>query len=177
MTENEFITIGEIVNTHGIKGEVRVKNFSDFPEERYKVGNIIYLDKKNYPLKELTITRYRLHKNFTLLTFEGYTNINDVEQYVGSKLQAPVSDQIDLEEKEYFMSDIIGLSVFDEAKHYIGEISEIMETAANDVWVVKRNNKKDLLLPFIESVILDIDVENNEVIIHILEGLDPEDAH
>lgn len=177
MTDNHYITVGEIINTHGIKGEVRVKNLSDFPEQRYQVGKQLFLSKQGETIETLTITRYRLHKKFTLLTFAGYDNINDVESFVGCELQITEDELAELESFEFYMNDIIGLSIYADSGEYIGKVTEILETAANDVWVVARAGKKDLLLPFIESVILSVDLKEKKALVHILEGLRPEDAY
>lgn len=167
----EYLNVGKIVNTHGVMGEVRVISTTDFPEIRYQVGNTLYLfqDKKK-PIK-LTITSHRKHKNFDLLMFEGYININHAESLRGGELKVIEDDLEDLAENEYYYYEIVGLKVLDQEGAELGVISEILDTGANDVWVVKRKGQRDALLPYIESVIKEIDLENGVVHADIPEGL------
>ncbi len=170
-----FIEIGKIVKTHGIKGEVRVHNFSDFPEERYAPGQNVYLLMEGRAPKELVITSHRQHKKREMLTFEGYTNINEVEEFIGGTLAVPEAELFELEDDEFYMHDIVGLRVFDEEKNELGKIKEILVSPAHDIWVVERPGKSDLLLPNIESVILDVAVDDDRVIVNVLEGLDTDE--
>ncbi|KRN88612.1 ribosome maturation factor RimM [Ligilactobacillus ceti] len=168
-----YYDIGKIVNTHGIRGEVRVMATTDFPEERFRPGNVVYLFEKGakQPL-ELEIKSHRKHKNFDLLVFKGYENINLIEKYKGSDLKVTEDQQEELEEGSYYYREIIGLDVIDQTGEVIGQVSEIMETGANDVWVVKRRGKKELLLPVIPDVIQEVDIPNNKLIVEVPEGLD-----
>lgn len=170
-----FIEIGKIVKTHGIKGEVRVHNFSDFPEERYAPGQVVYLLLDDKTPQELVITSHRQHKNREMLTFEGYTNINEIEEFIGGKLVVPEENLFELEKDKFYMHDIVGLQVFDVEKNKLGEIKEILVSPAHDIWVVERRGKTDLLLPNIESVILDVSLEDERVMVNVLEGLDTDE--
>lgn len=167
-----YYTVGKIVNTHGVQGEVRVISQTDFPDERYQVGETLYLfredDKK--PTK-LTVMNHRKHKNFDLLSFEGIYNINLAEALRDGVLKISENQLTDLEENEFYYHEIIGLKVFDEQNQELGEITEILSPGANDVWVVKRKGKKDALIPYIESVVKKIDLENERVDVEIPEGL------
>ncbi|GCF92157.1 ribosome maturation factor RimM [Enterococcus florum] len=166
-----YYKVGKIVNTHGIRGEVRVISQTDFPEERYQVGNLLYLFKeKESPLK-LTIASHRKHKNFDLLSFEGYTTINQVEPFRDSLLKVSEEQLDELGENEFYYHEIIGLKVIDEKESELGEIIEILSPGANDVWVVKRKGKKDALIPYIESVVQEIDLNAGVVRVEIPEGL------
>ena len=171
----EFYNVGKIVNTHGIRGEVRVISQTDFPEERYQVGNQLTLFRAKHEPLTLTITSHRKHKNFDLLTFEGYTNVNQVEAFRDGILKVSSEDLSELAEGEFYYHEIIGLSVIDEKGEVIGKVQEILSPGANDVWVVKRPGKKDLLLPYIPSVVLHVDLAANRVDVEIMEGLDDED--
>ncbi|MDG4655911.1 ribosome maturation factor RimM [Ectobacillus antri] len=167
----KWFNVGKIVNTHGIRGEVRVISRTDFPEERYKVGNILYIwREKNEPLP-VTITSHRRHKNFDLLTFEGYTNVNEVEVFKGSILKVPDSQLGELPENEYYYHEIIGCTVVTEDGEELGKIKEILAPGANDVWVVKLANGKEAYIPYIEQVVLKVDVKEKMVTIHLMEGL------
>ena len=172
----EFLNVGKIVNTHGIRGEVRVISQTDFPEERYRKGQRLTLIRENKAPLELTVAGHRKHKNFDLLTFEGYPTINDVEPLRDGILKVSKDELSELTENEYYYHEIIGLTVIDEQARELGKIKEILSPGANDVWVVQRKGKKDALIPYIESVVKQIDLDKGEVHIEIPEGLlDDED--
>jgi 16S rRNA processing protein RimM len=168
----KWFNVGKIVNTHGIRGEVRVISKTDFPEERYKKGNTLYLFKENeiepIPLK---IESHRTHKNFDLLTFENYTNVNMAESLKGGILKVPESQLGELEEGEYYFHEIIGCTVYTDEGEEIGKIREILTPGANDVWVVKRNGGKEVLIPYIDEIVSKIDVEAKKITITPMEGL------
>lgn len=166
-----YYKVGKIVNTHGIRGEVRVISTTDFTEERYQVGEKLFLFRDNQDVLPLTIASYRRHKNFDLLSFEGYPNINDVEVFRDGILKISEKQMGELDEHEYYYHEIIGLTVIDEDDKEIGKITEILSPGANDVWVVKRKGKKDALIPYIESVVKEIDLTEGTVHVEIPEGL------
>jgi 16S rRNA processing protein RimM len=167
-----WFNVGKIVNTHGIRGEVRVISSTDFANERYKVGNTLYLfmpDQKE-PV-ELKITSHRSHKNFDLLTFEGYNNINEVEKYRGASLKIPESHLTPLNDNEFYFHEIIGCEVFTLEGEQVGIVKEILTPGANDVWVVKGKAGKEILIPYIEHVVKEIDVKSKRIMIEPMEGL------
>jgi len=167
----EYLNVGKIVNTHGIRGEVRVISQTDFPEERYRKGAGLTLFRENKEPLPLIVSGHRKHKNFDLLTFEGYPNINDVEPFRNGILKVTKDDLVDLAENEFYYHEIIGLEVVEEDGTIIGKVKEILSPGANDVWVVQRKGKKDALIPYIESVVHTIDLENGQVTVEIPEGL------
>ncbi|GGE65764.1 ribosome maturation factor RimM [Priestia taiwanensis] len=168
----KWFNVGKIVNTHGIKGEIRVISTTDFAEERYEIGNKLHIfmpnDKAPIPV---VVAAHRVHKNFDLLSFEGYFNVNDVEKFKGGMIKVTGDQLGELEENEYYYHEIIGCTVYAEDGDEIGTIKEIINTGANDVWVIARKGQKDALIPYIKDIVLDIDVEEKKVIIHIMEGL------
>ena len=105
----EYLNVGKIVNTHGIRGEVRVISQTDFPEERYRKGAELTLFRENKEPLPLIVSGHRKHKNFDLLTFEGYPNINDVEPFRNGILKVTKDDLVDLAENEFYYHEIIGL--------------------------------------------------------------------
>lgn len=172
----EYLNVGKIVNTQGIKGEVRVISTTDFPEERYKKGAVLTLFQEGKAPVELVVKTHRKHKNFDLLSFEGHPSINDVEKYRDGLLKVPKENLVELTENEFYYHEIIGLKVIDENEMEIGKVKEILSPGANDVWVVQRPKKSDVLLPYIESVVEKVDIENGLVRVSIPEGLiDDED--
>lgn len=168
----KWFNVGKIVNTHGIKGEVRVISQTDFPDERYKPGNDLYLFMPNSkePIK-LTVASHRKHKTFDLLTFTGYPNVNDVESMKGGVLKITEEQQGQLEENEFYYHQIIGCLVFTTLGEEIGKIREILSPGANDVWVVKGKGGKDILIPYIEPIVKKVDVKEKIVLIEPMEGL------
>ncbi|RNA69618.1 ribosome maturation factor RimM [Alteribacter keqinensis] len=167
----DWLNVGKIVNTHGIRGEVRVISRTDFPEERYKPGTELFVKNATNKREPVVIKSHRKHKQFELLTFEGLDNVNDVESFKGSLLQVSKDETPELEEGEFLYSDIIGCSVQTTDGEQIGDIKEILSPGANDVWVVSRRGAKDVLIPYIESVVKRVDITEKTVTIELMEGL------
>ncbi|WP_342472866.1 ribosome maturation factor RimM [Metasolibacillus sp. FSL H7-0170] len=169
----EWFNVGRIVNTHGIRGEVRVISTTDFEDTRFAVGSKLAVFKKDEkrPIW-VTVESVRRHKNFILLTFEGMNNINLVEPFKEGLLKVTM-DQLEddeLEENEYYYFEIKDCEVFSEDGERVGVITDILETGANDVWEVK-GPKKMHYIPYIEDVVKEIDIDNKKIIIHVMEGL------
>lgn len=168
----KWFNVGKIVNTQGIKGEVRVISSTDFPEKRYMRGNVLYLFLPNSetPL-QLTIKSHRKHKNFDLLLFEGYENINEVEKFRDGIFKVPESQLGRLDEGEFYFHEIIGCLVFTMQGGEVGKVIEILTPGANDVWVVKGKNGKEILIPYIDDVVKRVDVKEQIILIEPMEGL------
>lgn len=167
-----YYQVGKIINTHGIRGEVRVLSTSDFTDERFMPGNVLYLFDKGTLVKEVVVKTHRKHKQFDLLSFEELEDINLIEGFKGFDIKISEDQQQDLEDGSYYYHQIIGLDVVTLDGEKIGKISEILAPGANDVWVVKRKGKKELLLPVIDDVIKKVDLEQGVVVVDLLEGLD-----
>ena len=169
-----YFNVGKIVNTQGLQGEMRVLSVTDFAEERFKKGNILALfDKKDQFVMDVEIASHRKVKNFDIIKFKGMYHINDIERFRDFTLKVREEDLTDLEDGEFYYHEIIGLEVY-ENDLLLGRIKEILQPGANDVWVVKRKGKRDLLLPYIPPVVLGIDIEQGRVDVEIPEGLDDE---
>ena len=166
----DFLQVGKIVNTHALQGEVKVVSNSDFKEDRFKKGSTLVID-FNGEHVEVVVATHRVHKGADLLKFKHLNSINDVEKYKGCALLVSTDDLEELEENEFYYFEIIGCEVVTTDGEKIGEISEILETGANDVWVVKRQGQKDALIPYIEDVVKDVDIDTKTVTIQVLEGL------
>lgn len=168
----KWFNVGKIVNTQGIKGEVRVISTTDFPEERYKVGNqlMLFMPNDKTPI-ELTVKSHRKHKNFDLLLFEGYENINEVEKFRNGILKVSESQLSALDEGEFYFHEIIGCLVFTKDGVEIGKVTEILTPGANDVWVVKGKNGKENLIPYIDEVVKKVDIKEGIILIDPMEGL------
>lgn len=170
-----YYNVGRIVNTQGLQGEMRVLSVTDFAEERFKKGSkLAVFDDKDRFLLDVEIASHRKQKNFDIIKFKGMYHINDIEKYKGYSLKVAEENLSELEDGEFYYHEIIGLDVY-ENDVLIGQIKEILQPGANDVWVVKRKGKRDLLLPYIPPVVLNVDVAGNRVDVDVLEGLDDED--
>jgi 16S rRNA processing protein RimM len=168
-----YYKVGTIVNTQGLQGEVRIISVTDFADERYqKNAELALFDKQDQFVRTVKVKTHRKQKNFDIVKFDGLYTILEVEKFRDFSLKVAAENRAELDsEDEFYYDDIIGLDVF-EKEMKIGTVSEILQPGANDVWVVKRQGKKDLLLPFIKSVILAVNVAENRVTVEIPEGLD-----
>jgi len=166
---NAELRVGVIVKTHGIKGEVKVYPTTDSPLRFEELTHVKL--KSGKTVRELDIEQVRFFKNLVILKFKGIDNINDVEQYKGADLYIPREEGQELGEGEYYIADIIDIRVVTDTGEELGTVRDVLETGANDVYIVKRKGQKDLLLPATEECILDVDIEQNVMIVHLLDGL------
>lgn len=174
MAEEQYYLVGKIVNTQALRGEVRVMATTDFPEERFKIGAILAIFNGNKLVETVEVDGHRLHKNFNLLHFKGKDNINDVEKFKGFDLKVAGTEREadELDENEFYYDDIIGLEVYTTDEIYLGKVREITSLPSNDVWAIQRPNKgKDILIPYIEDIVLEIDLDDNRVVIEPMDGL------
>lgn len=174
MAEEQYYLVGKIVNTQALRGEVRVMATTDFPEERFKIGATLAIFNGNRLVEMVEVDGHRLHKNFNLLHFKGKDNINDVEKFKGFDLKVAGTEREadELDENEFYYDDIIGLEVYTTDEIYLGKVREITSLPSNDVWAIQRPNKgKDILIPYIEDIVLEIDLSANRVVIEPMDGL------
>ncbi len=166
---DNYLRVGVITTTHGVRGEVKVFPTTDDPN-RFKDLKKLYLDtgKELLPLEPEGV---KFFKQLVILKFKGIDNINDIEKYRGRDLLIDRADAVKLEEGEYFIFDLIDSEVVTEDGKKLGVLAEILTTAANDVYVVKTPEAKEVLIPSIKECILDIDVDNKKITVHLLDGL------
>lgn len=165
----EFFKVGVITSTHGVRGEVKVFPTTDDPR-RFKRLKEVLLDTGKERLS-MEIERVKFFKQFVILKFKGIDNINDVEKYRQKELYVPRKNAVRLSRDEYFVADLMGLRVVDEADAEVGILEEVMETGANDVYVIRMTDGKELLLPAIKQCVLEVNVEEGFVRVHIMDGL------
>lgn len=165
------LKVGKIVNTHSLRGEVKVISSTDFEEQRFEKGTELLITRGNQVVKEVTVESYRTHKNNLLVKFVGIDSIEEAEKLKNLQIKIDSDNIGELEENEFYFHEIIGCEVFDENGKSLGEISEILTPGANDVWVMKSQNGKEILIPYIEDVVKKIDVENKKIDIEVMEGL------
>lgn len=171
MSQRMF-NVGKLVNTHGIRGEVKIIPTTDFPETRFAEKSELILQQPDSNNNvSVTVERSRLHKNMYIVKFAQFDNINDVEKYKGWMLKVSEEQLDELEDDEYYYHEIIGCKVVTDEGEELGVIEEILSPGANDVWVVKPAKGKSILLPVIDDVVLEVDVQEKIVKVHIMEGL------
>lgn len=165
------LKVGKIVNTHSLKGEVKVISSTDFEEERFKKGSKLLITRGNQLIREVVVQSYRNHKNFLLVKFEGIDSVEEAEKLKNLQIKIDSDEVGELEENEFYFHQIIGCEVFDENDKNLGEIIDILTPGANDVWVIKGENDKEILIPYIEDVVKKIDITSKKVNIEVMEGL------
>lgn len=162
------IKIGVLVNTHGLKGEVKVKPMTDFPDIRFQKGNTINIQYQN-TLLPVTIKQVREQKDLLLLTFEGYDDINQVEPWKGSILSIDESQLHELEEDEAYYFELQDCEVYDNENQLLGTVIEVIETGANAVLRVR--GERDYLIPYVKAFVTDFDAEAKRITVKMVEGL------
>lgn len=165
----DLLRVGTIASTHGIRGEVKVFPTTD-DINRFKKLKHCILDTGREKL-ELEVESVKFFKQFAILKFKSYNNINDIEKYRGKDLLVTRENAVDLEENENFIGDLIGLEVITDQGSHFGKVRDIMQTAANDVYVIDGDDGKEYLFPSIPQCILDVDLEAGTVTVHIMKGL------
>ncbi len=165
----ERLQVGVIASTHGVRGEVKVFPTTD-DVRRFKKLKEVILDtgKEN---RILEIEQVKFFKQFAILKFKGIDTLDEVEKYRKKSLYVTRENAVRLNKDEYFIADLIGLKVLDEAGEALGELEDVIETGANDVYQIKMNDGRQLLLPAIRQCVLEVDVGAGFMKIHILEGL------
>ncbi len=164
----KMLRVGTIVSTHGLRGEVKVFPTTDDPS-RFEDLDEVWVQTKTGPIL-MHVKSVRYFKQFVLLTFKGIDKIEDVEPYIKKDLLVDREHAVELEEDEYFVADLIGLTVGEEDDHVLGKIKDVFPTGANDVYVVY-DGEKEILLPAIHQCILKVDLEEGKMTVHVPEGL------
>jgi len=166
----EYISIGKILNFHGIKGEVKV-GFSN--QEIIKNIKVVFVEKNKEKIP-LNVSSVRFHKNFAIIKFKEFNSINDLIEFKGTNIYLSKNSVLNsLDENEFLINDLIGLKAFDNEENYIGEITEIRENIAHDILCIKSpdENKELILIPFVSELVPIVDIKKGIVIIKPIEGL------
>lgn len=165
----DLLQVGIITSTHGVRGEVKVYPTTDDPRRFRRLKEVV-LDTGKEKLN-LEIEGVKFFKQYVIVKFKGLDNINDIEKYRQKSLYVTRKNAVRLQKDEYFIADLIGLKVQDEDGKVLGTVKDVIETGANDVYEVEMADGKSLLLPAIKQCILNVDVENGTMQVHVLEGL------
>ncbi len=163
--------VGVIASTHGLQGEVNVFPTTEDPNRFKKLKKVTLHTQRGEEI-ELDVQSARFFKKFVIVKFKQYNNINDVEKFRGCELTIDRKDAIKLEPGEYYCADLIGLSIVDEEDKILGTVTDIIQTGANDVYEMTKENSEDkIYIPAIKDCVKNIDLENKKITIHVIEGL------
>ncbi len=165
----DLFQVGIITSTHGVRGEVKVFPTTD-DVKRFKRLKEVILDTGKDKIN-LEIEGVKFFKQMVILKFKGIDTLNDVEQYRQKSIYVTRANAVRLSKDEYFVADLIGLQVIDEENNDLGTLVDVMSTGANDVYVINLPDGRELLLPAIKQCILNVDINNNRIQVHVLEGL------
>ena len=165
----KYLEIGQIVNTFGIKGQVKVVPFTD-DINRFDELKEIFVEKKN-ELKLFQIEQVSYSKNMVILKLKGIENPEEAEKLRNCYLKIDRKNAKKLPEGTYFIADLIGLEVYTDEDILLGKLEDIYNTGSSDIYVIKNDVGKQILLPAIKEVLKQVDLENKKIIVHIIEGL------
>ena len=164
----DYLAVGKVVNTHGIKGEIKVMPItSDISRFDYLLFVTAYYEGM---FKEFRVLGCRIHKGFVLIKLKGIDTMDDAEKLKGQELLVHRKHAIELEEDEYFICDLIGIDVYEEDK-LLGQLTDVLETGSNDVYVIQDINKKEILIPALRSVVESVDIKGKRIQVKLPEGL------
>lgn len=164
-----YLRVGVITSPHGVRGEVKVFPTTDDPN-RFKKLKSAYID-MGKELIPVTIAGVKFFKNMVILKFKEYDNINDCEIFRQKDLLVTRDNAVKLDKDENFIIDLIGLKVVTDEGADFGTVKDILQTAANDVYIIEGNDGKEYLFPAIKQCILDVNLEEGTVTVHIMDGL------
>ncbi|MGN0298260.1 MAG: ribosome maturation factor RimM [Lachnospiraceae bacterium] len=163
------LRVGVVTSTHGLKGEVKVYPTTDTPDRFFDIEKV-YI-KIGRDQKRLEIENVRFFKEQVILKFKGMNRIEDVENFRQCELYIDREDAVACEENENYIGDLIDMDVVTEDGQYLGVLTDVYETGANDVYIVETKAGKELMIPAIPDCILEVDLEKNEMTVHLLDGL------
>lgn len=166
----DLLEVGKIVNTHGLHGEVKVVPWTDYPEVFEDIEYVYVKRKGEY--ERLDVAGIKYQKGNIIVRFPQIKDINEAEKYKNQVLYAEREVFGELPEGVYYIADLIGLEVVKENGETVGIITDVLNTGSNDIYEVKREGRKNLLIPVIDEVVLNIDMENKKVTVRMMEGLE-----
>ena len=169
--EGKLFNVAKIVNTHGIRGELKLVSQTDFPDLRFSRGSQLLLLGPAGEELPVTVESGRPQKNVWLVKFHEFSDINVAEKVKGWEVKVSEENLAELEQGDFYYHEIIGCRVFTEEGEELGTVKEILSPGANDVWTVELPNGKELLLPYIDEVVLKVDVTDKRITVRLMEGL------
>lgn len=165
----DYLRVGSVTSTHGLKGEVKVFPTTDDPGRFKKLKKVLM--KNGNEMTELGISSVRFFKNLVILKFKDHDTIESVMGYKGRDLFVTRENAVKLEKDEYFIADLIGLEAVLEDGTRLGTLTDVMETGANDVYVVRMEDQKEVLIPAIHQCILQVDIAGGRMMVRLMEGM------
>ncbi len=165
----DLLQVGVITSTHGVRGEVKVFPTTDDPARFKKLKNVVLDTGKE--MIDLEVAGVKFFKNMVIVKFKGIDNINDVEKYRQKSLYVTRENAVKLKKNEYFIADLIGLAAKSDEGEDLGILSDVLQTGANDVYVLSKEGSDDILLPAIRECVKEVDLDNGEITVHLLPGL------
>lgn len=164
-----YLEIGQIVNTNGLKGFLKVKPLTD-DITRFENLKTIYIQKAK-ELIGFKIQEVKYNKQSVLLKLEGIDDITEAEKYKNFYIKISKENAVELEKNSYFIVDIIGCQVYTDENEYLGNVVDVFQTGSNDVYTLKNSEGKEILIPAIKEVIKNVDIKNKRIVIHLMDGL------
>ena len=165
----DLLRVGVITSTHGIRGEVKVYPTTDDPNRFKKLKNYI-IDGRREKIN-VTVESAKFFKQYVILKFKEFSNINDIESFVKCDLLVTRQNALPLKEGEYYICDLVGLNVITDTGMNIGKLKDVLETGANNVYIVEDENGNEILIPVIDQCILNHDLEKKTITVHLIPGL------
>lgn len=165
----QFFQVGVISSTHGVHGEVKVYPTTDDPKRFLKLKEVLLDTPRGY--QTLKIEKVRFFKQMVIVKFEGYDTIESIQMYRQKGLFVPREQAVPLEEDEYYVADLLGMDVYLEDGALFGKVKDVMQSAANDVYIIRSLAHGEVLLPAIGDCVKKVSVEENRMVIHLLDGL------
>ena len=165
----KLLRVGVITSTHGVRGEVKVFPTTDDPQRFKKLKKVILDDGKKQ--LDLEIASVKFFKNMVILKFKEFDNINDVEKFKQADLLVTRENAVKLKKNEYFIADLIGITVTSDEGEDLGTIQDVLQTGANDVYIFTKEGAPELLVPKIPDCIKEVNLEEGTVLVHLLPGL------
>ncbi|MDP4144389.1 MAG: ribosome maturation factor RimM [Bacillota bacterium] len=159
----EYLSVGQIINTHGVKGELKVFPLTDDIKRFRKLKNVMVDG------SPMNIVWCKIQNDKVILKIEGIDSMEQAEKYKGKYIAVSREDAVKLPKDSYFVTDLIGCRVIDENNIHIGKVKEVIFTGSNDVYWVKNDDNKDIMIPALKSVVVSIDINNREIVIKPLE--------
>ena len=167
----KYLEVGKIINTHGVKGELKIAPMTDDPRRFDILKSVFVSPEVTDDMKEYKIQWVKYLNNSVIIKFEEIDDMDTAEKFKGQALIIDRKDAVKLPKNSYFICDLIGLIVYDESGKELGVLKDVLQTGSNDVYVVKGENKKEILIPAIKSVVKEISLENRKAVVNLPQGL------
>lgn len=167
----QYLEVGKIVNTHGVRGEIKVVPLTDDPKRFNKLKSAFIADEVTENMQKYSFESVKYQKNFVILKLKNIDNANEAEKFRNKFIIINREDAVKLPEGSYFVCDLINSEVFDENNNRLGVLVDVLQTGSNDVYVVRDEKKKELLIPALKSVVKEISITDKKIIVELPQGL------